>query len=213
MLRNQWVMLDYDVILFVDYEKTLCHLFPRYKGGQSHWRICFLIRKVWLNKWLAATSFLQSQKMCCMSKIKGDRIFIQSLHQAMWINLEARSCQKKPFKTCYKCEKPDHFKRDCWVKVACHRCGKSGHIKPNCRNQKQMLYVKVKVLRIQFGNNAQPLRFLTSQQMWFQLYIIDDISANAHAFIDYNEEWIVGSGCSHHATENKTLLSTLSREE
>ena len=35
----------------------------------------------------------------------------------------------------------------------------------------------------------------------------DDVSANAHAFIDYNEEWIVDSGCSHHATGNETLLS------
>ena len=35
----------------------------------------------------------------------------------------------------------------------------------------------------------------------------DDVSTDAHAFIDYNEEWIVDSGCSHHATGNKTLLS------
>ena len=25
--------------------------------------------------------------------------------------------------------------------------------------------------------------------------------------LDYNEEWIVDSGCSHHATGNETLLS------
>ena len=81
-------------------------------------------------------SFLQSQKICCMSKIKGDRIFIQSLHQVMGINFEVRSHQKKLFKACYKCGKSGHFKRDCWVKVACHHCGKSGHIKLNCRNQK-----------------------------------------------------------------------------
>ena len=35
----------------------------------------------------------------------------------------------------------------------------------------------------------------------------DDVSTDAHAFIDYNEEWIVDSGCSHHATVNKTLRS------
>ena len=35
----------------------------------------------------------------------------------------------------------------------------------------------------------------------------DDISADAHAFIDYNEEWIVDSSCSHHASGNETLLS------
>ena len=99
MLRSQWVMLDYGVILVVDYENTLCPLFSQYKGGQIslkllNLRIFFLIRKFWLRKWLAATSFLQSRKMCCMSKIKGDRIFIQNLHQAMGINSEVRSRQR-----------------------------------------------------------------------------------------------------------------------
>ena len=46
--------------------------------------------------------------------------------------LRSEESSKKPFKACYKCGKPGHFKRDCWVKVVCHRCGKSGHIKPNC---------------------------------------------------------------------------------
>ena len=35
----------------------------------------------------------------------------------------------------------------------------------------------------------------------------DDVSTDAHAFIHYNEEWIVDSSCSHHATGNETLLS------
>ncbi|KAK8593173.1 hypothetical protein V6N12_045258 [Hibiscus sabdariffa] len=34
----------------------------------------------------------------------------------------------------------------------------------------------------------------------------DDASVDAHAFINYDEEWIVDSGCSHHATGNDTLL-------
>ena len=37
----------------------------------------------------------------------------------------------------------------------------------------------------------------------------DGASASAHAFIDYNEELIVDSGCSHHATGNETLLSNV----
>ena len=40
---------------------------------------------------------------------------------------------KKPFKACYRCGKPGHFKRDCQVKVLCDRCGKPCHIKPNYR--------------------------------------------------------------------------------
>ena len=37
----------------------------------------------------------------------------------------------------------------------------------------------------------------------------DDVSADALAFIDYNEEWIVDSRCSHHAIGNETLLSNV----
>ena len=51
--------------------------------------------------------------------------------------LRSEESSKKPFKACYRCGKPDHFKRDCQVKVVCHRCGKLGHIKPNCRVKMQ----------------------------------------------------------------------------
>ena len=37
----------------------------------------------------------------------------------------------------------------------------------------------------------------------------DDVSANAHVFIDYNKEWIVDLGCSHHTIGNETVLSDL----
>ncbi|KAK8589583.1 hypothetical protein V6N13_088400 [Hibiscus sabdariffa] len=35
----------------------------------------------------------------------------------------------------------------------------------------------------------------------------DEVSLDAHAFINYDEEWIVDSVCSHHATGNDTLIS------
>ena len=44
---------------------------------------------------------------------------------------------KKPFKACYRCGKPCHFKRDYQAKVVCDRCGNPGHIKPNCRVKMQ----------------------------------------------------------------------------
>ena len=34
-----------------------------------------------------------------------------------------------------------------------------------------------------------------------------DALSDVNTFIDFNKEWIVDSGCSHHATRNTTLLS------
>ena len=98
---------------------------------------------------------------------------------------------KKPFKACYKCGKPGHFKRDCRVKVVCHRCGKPGHIK-------QMLYMKGKVLQPNLGILLNHLSSWPANKC--------DFSCTS---LDYNEEWIVDSGCSHHATGNETLLSDI----
>ena len=68
-------------------------------GNWTNRRIFFQIRKPWLNKWPPATNFPQIQKMRCMSKIKGDKIIIQSLHQPMVNNSEVRSRQRSHSKT------------------------------------------------------------------------------------------------------------------
>ena len=69
-------MLGYGVILFVDYEKALCPLFPQYKGGQISLRL------------------LNSPKSEDVLYVKEDKIFIQGLYQAIGINSEMRSRQK-----------------------------------------------------------------------------------------------------------------------
>ena len=116
---------------------------------------------------------------------------------------------KKPFKVCYKCGKPGHFKRDCRVKVVCDRCGKPGHIKPNCRVKMQESEANAvhKNSSNPFWEHCLTIEVLDQSTNGTSAVHQDDVSTNAHAFIDYNEERIVSSGCSHHATENETLLS------
>ena len=97
------------------------------------------------------------------------------------------------------------------MKVVCHRCGKSGHIKPNCRVEMQEIEANV----VHESKNSSDLiwKYCLTTEVLDQptkatsAVHQDDVSTDAHAFIDYNEEGIVDSGCSHHATVNKTLLS------
>ena len=67
---------------------------------------------------------------------------------------KSEQLSKKPFKACYRCGKPGHFKRDCQVKVVCHRCGKPGHIKPNCRVKMQESKANVVHVR---KNSSDPI--------------------------------------------------------
>ena len=107
--------------------------------------------------------------------------------------------------------KPGHFKRDCQVKVVCHHCGKPGHIKPNCRVKMQESEANA-VHESKSSSNPIWEHYLTIEVLDQPTNVTatvhqDDVFTDAHAFIDYNEEWIVDSGCSHHATGNETLLS------
>ncbi|KAK9190308.1 hypothetical protein WN943_018912 [Citrus x changshan-huyou] len=110
-----------------------------------------------------------------------------------------------------KCGKQGHIKRDCRVKVVCNRCGKSGHIKANCR-------VKLDEAGANVANESKE----SEQSNWEQCLSIEVIDQptsmtsvvhqtnapiDVNAAIDYNKEWIVDSGCSHHTMGNATLLS------
>lgn len=114
-------------------------------------------------------------------------------------------------KGCYRCGKQGHNKQDCWVKVVCNRCGKSGHIKANCR-------VKLDEAGANVANESKE----SEQSNWEQCLSIEVIDQptsmtsvvhqtnapiDVNAAIDYNKEWIVDSGCSHHTMGNATLLS------
>ena len=95
----------------------------------------------------------------------------------------------------------------------CDRCGKSGHIKSNCRVKLE----KTKANVVHESNDVQ-------QPNWencLSIEVIDqkmnvtsvvhktDALAVANNFVDYGKEWIVDSGCSHHATGNDSLLSNV----
>ena len=140
-----------------------------------------------------------------MSKIKGDN-YHSNPSSTNGKQFKSEESSKKPFKACYKCGKSDHFKRDCWVKVVYHGCRKPGHIKPNY--QVKMQESEANVVHESKSSSDPIWEYCLTTEVLDQPTNVtsalhqDDVSANAHAFIDFNEEWIVDSGCFHHATGN-----------
>lgn len=117
--------------------------------------------------------------------------------------------QKSSSRGCYRCGKPGHIKRDYRVKVSCDRCGKHGHVKANCRVKMQE--AGANVVHESSGEQANWEKCLSievSSQASNVTSVLHPTDANAaaHSSIDYTREWIVDSGCSHHATGNIDLL-------
>lgn len=111
--------------------------------------------------------------------------------------------------TCYRCGKVGHIKANCRVKIVCERCGKSGHIKPNCR-------VKLAESDVNIAHEVKEEDELNWDKC-LSIEVIDqpnNIASVLHQngqfagnCIDYEKEWIVDSGCTHHATGDVKLLS------
>nr|DAD31904.1 TPA_asm: hypothetical protein HUJ06_010755 [Nelumbo nucifera] len=111
--------------------------------------------------------------------------------------------------TCYRCGKVGHIKANFRVKIVCKKCDKPGHIKPNCR-------VKLAESDASIAHEAKE----EDESNWDKCLSIevidqpDNIASamyqndpSAGSCIDYEKEWIVDSGYTHHATGDTTLLS------
>lgn len=102
------------------------------------------------------------------------------------------------------------------MKVSCNKCGKSGHIKKNYRTKPKG--------GVNFVHEAKD----DGETKWkecFSIEVIDqpsnkttlvhhnDAQVEANVSTDYQKEWIIDSGCSHHATCDATLLSNVRPHE
>nr|DAD45748.1 TPA_asm: hypothetical protein HUJ06_003978 [Nelumbo nucifera] len=100
---------------------------------------------------------------------------------------------------------------------ACYRCGKPGHIR--CHIQRNC--------RVNLNEEGANVTHENNESEWERCLFIEDIDqpvnvtsvvhrpmhlqtnalTDVNVVIDFNKEWIVDSGCSHHATGNASLLS------
>ncbi|KAK3005199.1 hypothetical protein RJ639_016441 [Escallonia herrerae] len=90
-----------------------------------------------------------------------------------------------------------------WKNVRCYRCRQLGHVKRMCR---------VKLV----DENANMVTDEASDQpKWEQCFssvvaeALANTSATFSAPVNYEKEWIIDSGCSHHVTGNDSLFSEL----
>ncbi|KAH7845483.1 hypothetical protein Vadar_002790 [Vaccinium darrowii] len=74
----------------------------------------------------------------------------------------------------------------------CYRCGKTGHIKKNCRVKLKGGYVAKK----------------DESDEWDSCFLAGITSVDALSMINFDNDWIVDSGCGHHLTGDGSKFSS-----
>ena len=143
---------------------------------------------------------------------KGKKV--QNSHQHLYSGSNQKHAEGEQLNTskptCYRCRKVGHMKSNCRAKIVCKRCDKPGHIKPDC-------HVKL----VESEDNAAHEAKEANAPKWEKCLSVEvinrpdniasiihqiDLNVDAASCIDYEKEWIVDSGCTHHATGDDKLL-------
>jgi len=76
----------------------------------------------------------------------------------------------------------------------CYRCDKTGHIKRFCR------------VKLRESNVADKIE---EEEDWGNCFVMETKSVDALASINFEDDWIVDSGCGHHLTGDQSKFSSL----
>ncbi|XP_077216009.1 uncharacterized protein LOC143850670 [Tasmannia lanceolata] len=85
--------------------------------------------------------------------------------------------------------------------IKCYRCGKLGHIQKNYR------------VKLKDGNVAEKVDDRKNEEDWGRCFVAETTTVGALASINFEDDWIVDSGCGHHLTGDESKFSKFRKYE